>query len=61
VRRASGAQVMQWLFFEQYSHEPNIATSRFWISYLDKTDELKEALEQKRKLGYAALRDGTTP
>jgi len=28
--------------------------------YLDKTDELKEALEQKQ-LGYAALRDGTTP
>jgi len=27
----------------------------------DKTDELKEALEQKRKLGYAALGDGTTP
>jgi glutathione S-transferase len=24
------AQVMQWLFFEQYSHEPFIATSRFW-------------------------------
>ena len=53
--RLERAQVMQWLFFEQYSHEPNIATSRFWISYLDKTDELKEALEQKRKLGYAAL------
>jgi glutathione S-transferase len=25
-----GAQVMQRLFFEQYSHEPFIATSRFW-------------------------------
>ena len=25
-----GAQVMQWLFFELYSHEPFIATSRFW-------------------------------
>jgi len=24
------AQVMQWLFFEQYSHEPNIAVARFW-------------------------------
>ncbi len=22
---------MQWLFFEQYSHEPNIVTSRFWL------------------------------
>jgi glutathione S-transferase len=26
-------QVMQWLFFEQYSHEPNIATPRFWITH----------------------------
>jgi glutathione S-transferase len=55
AERLERAQVMQWLFFEQYSHEPNIATSRFWISYLGKADELKEALEQKRKLGYAAL------
>ena len=28
------AQVMQWLFFEQYSHEPFIATSRFWYLIL---------------------------
>ena len=49
------AQVMQWLFFEQYSHEPNIATSRFWISYLGKAEEYRDALDQKRKLGYAAL------
>jgi len=49
------AQVLQWLFFEQYSHEPNIATSRFWISYLGKAEEYRAALEQKRELGYAAL------
>lgn len=49
------AQVMQWLFFEQYSHEPNIATARFWVSYLGKADEYREALNQKHKLGYAAL------
>jgi glutathione S-transferase len=24
------AQVMQWQFFEQYDHEPNIAVARFW-------------------------------
>jgi len=24
------AQVLQWLFFEQYSHEPYIAMVRFW-------------------------------
>jgi glutathione S-transferase len=27
------AQVLQWLFFKQYSHEPNIAVVRFWVAY----------------------------
>ena len=27
------AQVLQWLFFEQYSHEPNIAVARFWAHF----------------------------
>jgi glutathione S-transferase len=49
-------QVLQWLFFEQYSHEPFIATSRFWISILGKADEYQDALNQKREPGYAALR-----
>lgn len=49
------AKVMQWLFFEQYSHEPNIATVRFWITELEKEEEYKAKIEQKRKLGYAAL------
>ncbi len=49
------AQVLQWLFFEQYSHEPNIATSRFWISILGKAEEYREALDLKRQAGYAAL------
>jgi glutathione S-transferase len=49
------AQVLQWLFFEQNSHEPFIATSRFWISILGKGDRYKEAIEEKRQPGYAAL------
>lgn len=49
------AQILQWLFFEQYSHEPYIATSRFWISILGKAEEYQNALNQKRELGYAAL------
>ena len=49
------AQVMQWLFFEQYSHEPFIATSRYWISILGKAEEYRDALSQKRDSGYAAL------
>jgi glutathione S-transferase len=49
------AQVLQWMFFEQYSHEPNIATSRFWLMHGELTEERRAALPQKRMLGYAAL------
>lgn len=49
------AKVMQWLFFEQSSHEPFIATSRFWLSILKQADQYKEAIAQKRQPGYAAL------
>ena len=49
------AQVLQWMFFEQYSHEPNIATSRFWLMHGELTEERRVALPQKRTLGYAAL------
>lgn len=48
------AQVLQWLFFEQYSHEPNIATVRFWVHYA-KAPPDEALVASKRKLGYAAL------
>lgn len=52
------AQVLQWLFFEQYSHEPNIATARFWISIkkIETTPFNEERLRQKQTLGRAALK-----
>jgi glutathione S-transferase len=50
------AQVLQWLFFEQYSHEPYIATSRYWIALLGKEREYRDALAEKRAPGQAALR-----
>lgn len=53
--RLGQAQVLQWMFFEQYSHEPFIATSRYWISVLNAEDEYKAQLEEKRPKGYAAL------
>jgi glutathione S-transferase len=50
------AQVLQWMFFEQYSHEPNIATVRFWLTHrIEMTPWLLEAAERKRAGGYAAL------
>jgi glutathione S-transferase len=39
------AEVLQWMFFEQYSHEPYIAVSRFWLSFAP-----KEELEKRRHL-----------
>lgn len=49
------AQVMQWLFFEQYSHEPYIATVRWWVRFLKKQDEWREKIAEAMKKGYAAL------
>lgn len=49
------AIVLQWLFFEQYSHEPYIATSRFIIQYLGTPPERAAELEQKKAGGYQAL------
>ena len=47
------AQVMQWLCFEQYSHEPNIATVRFWMAIAKVAEQKREAIAQKQELGYA--------
>jgi len=51
------ARVMQWLFFEQYSHEPNIATARFWLGWLkpEPTPYYVETLARKQEAGRAAL------
>ena len=53
--RLGRAQVLQWMAFEQYSHEPHIATSRFWLHHMELTPERRAALAQKQPLGYAAL------
>ena len=53
--RLEQAQVLQWMFFEQYSHEPFIATCRYWISILNAQTEYKSQLDEKRPKGYAAL------
>lgn len=52
--RLEYARVMQWLFFEQYSHEPFIATSRFWLTH-GMAEQKQQALAEKRDPGYAAL------
>ena len=49
------AQVLQWLFWEQYSHEPNIATSRFLRQHRELTDDVLALLEARKAPGEAAL------
>jgi glutathione S-transferase len=49
------AEILQWMFFEQYSHEPNVATSRFIVQYLGNPPEKKAVLAEKRAAGYKAL------
>lgn len=51
------AQVMQWLFFEQYSHEPNIATPRFWLKtgVMEETPFYRDLLARKQRAGNQAL------
>lgn len=49
-------QVLRWLFWEQYSHEPNVATVRYWLTHgVEMTPYRKLALEDKRAKGVAAL------
>lgn len=54
--RYERALVLQWMFFEQYSHEPNIATSRFIIRYLGNPPDRQAALADKHTAGHRALR-----
>src|SRR5262249_28736352 len=42
-------------FFEQYSHEPQIAVARFWIHSLGKRKEWADRLQEKWQKGYQAL------
>ncbi|HKP63651.1 MAG TPA: glutathione S-transferase family protein [Polyangiales bacterium] len=49
------ALMFQWLFFEQYSHEPNVATPRYWLRHTAADDPRRAQLEQRQVLGRAAL------
>ena len=49
------ARVLQWMFFEQYSHEPSIAVSRHVLKHLTLNDERRALVKSKREPGYRAL------
>jgi glutathione S-transferase len=56
--RFDRADMLRWMFFEQYNHEPNIATMRFWLAFVGE-ERLGEAqrlqIPAKREAGIAAL------
>jgi glutathione S-transferase len=52
--RYERAQVLQWQFFEQYDHEPNIAVARFWLHYRSGSVD-PAALSERQAAGHRAL------
>jgi glutathione S-transferase len=49
------AKVLQWMFFEQYSHEPAIAVVRFLVAYSGEPERHAATIEQRTPAGYRAL------
>jgi len=57
--RFAQADVLRWMFWEQYNHEPNVATLRFWFGWIGEanfTEFQRAALPLKREAGLASLR-----
>ncbi len=58
VERFDRADMLRWMFFEQYNHEPNIATLRFWLAYVGEaqlSDQQRAMIPAKRIAGEDAL------
>ena len=50
------AQVLQWMFFEQYEHEPAIAVVRFLLAYSGRPrEEVADVVAARTRAGYRAL------
>jgi glutathione S-transferase len=53
--RYERARMLQWMFFEQYDHEPSIAVVRFWVAYSGRPEEFADRLADRTAAGYRAL------
>jgi glutathione S-transferase len=53
--RLERAQVLQWMFFEQYSHEPYVATTRFIVRHTPADSPRRAEIPNRMKLGHDAL------
>jgi glutathione S-transferase len=57
--RFQRADMLRWMFFEQYNHEPNVATLRFWLAFVGEanlSDAQRSQIDVRRASGEAALR-----
>ena len=51
--------MLRWMFFEQYNHEPNVATLRFWLHYIGEanlSEQQRSQIMAKRVAGTEALK-----
>ena len=58
AERFARADVLRWMFWEQYNHEPNVATLRFWrtlVGEANLSDTQRQLLPVKQAAGEAAL------
>ena len=58
AERIAQADMLRWMFFEQYNHEPNVATLRFWLRFVGEANlsaEQRAQIMPKRIAGCAAL------
>jgi glutathione S-transferase len=56
--RFDRADMLRWMFWEQYNHEPNVATMRFWVAFVGVealSDTQRAMIPAKREAGEAAL------
>ena len=53
--RVGRAQTLQWMFFEQYSHEPFVATPRYIVKHLPENHARRAELPDRLAKGRAAL------
>ncbi len=56
--RFERADMLRWMFFEQYNHEPNIATLRYWLGFVGEahlSEQQRAQIPAKRVAGEDAL------
>jgi len=56
--RFAQADMLRWMFFEQYNHEPNVATLRFWLRFVGEANlsaQQRAQILPKRMAGCTAL------